>query len=228
LEPGSTEVLRTQAYVLRGEGRFDEALAAYRHLLQIKADDASIFNQIAVCSLQLGHLEDAVEALRRALQLDPSDRSLVNQKLMGETLVLLRRDEAAIDYLQRGLEIGRLESNSEIHGFLAVAYAHTGRLTDARHELTLSPPYLTVRFLKHRKWSTPDLVRQWSWVADGYALAGLRDHVNEDAEPEISAAIGIKAMDLLSPTPTTVSRHHVATATTLDGPCDLGHVRYMF
>ena len=156
-EPGSVEVLWTQAYVLRGERRFDEALVAYRDLLASQSyklasqpNKPDLYNQIANCSLALGRPEEAVAALRTALDRDPADRHLVNNKVLGEALLLSRQDGAAIGYLRRALAIGRLENGAEIHGDLAVAYAHTGDIAEAHRALREAPTWLTLRFLRHR------------------------------------------------------------------------------
>ena len=178
-EPGSFEVLWTQAYVLRGERRFDEALAAYRDLLASQPDKLTLYNQIAICSLALGRPEEAVAALRVALDRDPADRHLANNKVLGKALLLSHQDGAAIGYLRRALAIGRPENGAEIHGDLAVAYAHTGDIAEARRALREAPGWLTLRFLRHRLRDNPTLAEQYAWLTDGYALAGLRDHVDE-------------------------------------------------
>jgi tetratricopeptide (TPR) repeat protein len=194
-----------QAYVLRAEDRYEEAEAAYRHLLETHPASPAIYNQLAVCALQLGHPDQAVPWLRKALELDPADTGLTNQQLMGQALLLMRQDSEAIDYLRRGIEIGRSEYGPWLHGFLAAAYAHTGRDAEARRELAKlleSRPFLTVRFLSHERRRNADLTRQWGWVIDGYARAGMRDHAEEDADSGLPTTTGLRTANMLSPTPT--------------------------
>ena len=203
-EPGSAEVRGTHAYILRAEGRYEEALAASLHAIQTDPDNVTLHNQIAVCSLLLGRPADAVAALENVFRLDPDDRALVNHRLMGMALVRLHRDDEAIDHLRRALENGRAESDAKIQGYLAVAYAHTGRIAEARRALKEAPVHLTLRFLRHMPQSGPDLAEQAAWIADGYKLSGLRDSVDENVVAQVPPDTGVRTADLRSPTPMTV------------------------
>ena len=202
--PNTRPVLTAQALLLRVEGRWHEAESAYRQLLSRYPDDFHLNNQVAVCDLALGRSEEALPLLRKAISLGLDEPqgyvSLVN---LGRALVRLGRDSEAVEWLRRSKQEAPVVSAS-VHSLLAAAYAQLGRPGDARKELaayTAIEPWVTLRWLRHRRWPTDAAAAERAREIDGLAKAGLRDHAEEEDDTGIDAQHGLRPHDYLSPTP---------------------------
>jgi class 3 adenylate cyclase/TolB-like protein/Flp pilus assembly protein TadD/rhodanese-related sulfurtransferase len=204
IAPGTRPVLTHQALLLRVEGRWDEAEAAYRHLLDRYPDDFGLNNQVAVCDIALGRSEEALPLLRKAISLSLDEpQGYISLANLGRALVLLGRDGEAVEWLRRAKQEAPVVPVG-VHRHLAAAYAHLGRMADARMELTAftaKMPWVTLRWLRHGRLPTDAAVAERVRELDGLEKSGLRDHADEEADIGIDPQLGLRSHAYLSPTP---------------------------
>ena len=185
IAPDIRHVLDAQAVMLVTEGRWDEAQSAYRHLLDRYPDDVHLLNQVAICSIVLGRSEEALPLLRKAVSLGPDDPwAFTHEANLGLAFVRLGRDGEAVEWLRRAKQDAPVVPAS-VYSLLAAAYAQLGRIDDAHRELAAyiaKEPWVTVRWLRHRRRSSEVAVAERTREIDGLAKAGLRDHAEEDAD----------------------------------------------
>ena len=132
---------------------------------------------------------------------------------IGIGLLLLGRDEASIEWLQRALSSGGMATlgwQAQCYLFLASALAWMDRMEDAYRALAEAnrlwpfatvrslPPTMTPRGLPHRAY-----LAQMRHVQEGLRLAGLRDHADEDADFGV-VADSVLQTDLIGPAPISV------------------------
>ncbi|MDO9708054.1 tetratricopeptide repeat protein [Paracraurococcus lichenis] len=193
-EPRALDVLSLRAYVLRAEGRWEEAIAAYQRVIELDPNASIAYGQIALCRMFLGQPEAAVPLLRESIRRNPRSNTIHQRyAIMGLALLRMRQPADAAVWLRRAVEENpaREERSSLVaRTALASAFGHLGRTAEAGRELATvlaMDPWLTARRYESRPASTSPFVAQQHYVAEGLRLAGLRDHVEEDAPgPEVS------------------------------------------
>ena len=203
INPNDQSVLNSKAYLLLAKSRYEEAVPAFRHLLDKYPNTENAYHRIGVCMLQLGRADQAIPMIERALRLDPQGPNLPSRyQWMGLAYLLLGRDEEAIDWSQRSLAADR-PSDTVFHFSnnrqLAAAYARLGRLDEAHRaiaEVNRLQPYYTVRSI----WIGS--LEQIERYRAGLRLAGLRDHAEEDADFGVSADCNLRNL-IRGLTPTT-------------------------
>ncbi|MEG4626059.1 tetratricopeptide repeat protein [Microcoleus sp. w1-18aA5] len=84
-------------------GNLDEAIAAYRHAIELNPDISWSYHQLGQALTQQGKLEEAIAAYHRAIELNP-DLSGSHHNL-GESLVKLGQFEEAIAAFRRSIEL---------------------------------------------------------------------------------------------------------------------------
>jgi cytochrome c-type biogenesis protein CcmH/NrfG len=192
-EPTSEHVIFAQGFLLRAQGRFDEAIALLQHLVERAPNNSNAFRQLGVCKTLKGLAGDALPLLRRSIRLDPlSPNHRFTCQFLGQALALLGRDAEAIEWLQRALAadlavIPALRANCYL--VMASAYGHLGRASDARH--AVKKAYQLGSRATVRSYAPlaqlvglpdPALLIQMERIQEGLRLAGLRDHADETAE----------------------------------------------
>ena len=205
IAPNTRPVLTHQALLLRVERRWEEAAAAYRHLLDHYPDDFLFNNQLAVCDIALGRSEEALPLLQKAVRLSLDEpQGYVSLFNLGQALVRLGRDGEAVEWLRRAKQEMPVVS-AGVHWLLAAAYAHLGRSADARTELsayTAKLPWVTLQWAGHGSLPSDAAVAERARELDGLAKAGLRDHADEEGDTGIDIQVGLRSHDYRSPTPT--------------------------
>ena len=154
--------------------------------------------------MRLGRSREALALLQDALQLDHGStaRHIIYGNL-GHALVRLGRNEEAVHWLLAAREHSTGFSPL-INRWLAIAYAHTGKFEDARRELqeyVRHYPTLTLRSLRHTAWPNAAIAEEWRREIEGLAIAGLRDHLDEDADSGLPIDAGQRPGDLNARTP---------------------------
>ena len=98
--------LQETAEALRQQQRYEEAVAAYRAVLQIEPGHAPAHVGLGDALFRLQRYEEALEALARAAALQP-DTALAGplQRLMGRAAQKLGRSEAAAEHYERALQL---------------------------------------------------------------------------------------------------------------------------
>ncbi len=115
LDPADPDLRNNRGNVLKELGRFSEAEAAYRSVLEIAPDHARAMTNLGVCLREQGQAVEAEATQQRALELDPSSYETLNN--LGNVLRDLGRlDEAAACFM------GVLVT----HPTMAEAYASLG------------------------------------------------------------------------------------------------------
>ena len=189
--PDSLGVVQLRAFVRRVQGRCDEAIAAYQQVIDSDPNAATAYGQIAICKMRQGLPAEAVPLLRENIRRSPAGPEIwTRYALMGEALLRLRQPADAIPWLQRALDTNpardeRSSVSSRVH--IVSALAHAGHATEARQQLAEATrlgliPFLTVRSYEARAGQDQPNVAQRLYIADGLRRAGLRDHVEEDAD----------------------------------------------
>lgn len=178
LTPRSFGVLILRALLLRIDGAWEDAAVAYREVLATHPGWSAGYNQLALCALMLGHPEQALPLIEHALRLDPMAADVhTRYALMGRTLLVLGRDDEAVEWLRRAVQAFPAPQTS-YRDILAAALARTGHRDEAEDELRLAlnrTPCLTVSWVRHRIEPSTDRL-YWNAFADGLVLAGLRDN----------------------------------------------------
>jgi TolB-like protein/class 3 adenylate cyclase len=99
IDPDDQSVLDSQAYLLLAKGRYEEAIIAFRHMLDKYPNAEDGYHRIGVSLIQLGRAEQAIPMIEKAIRLDPQGPSLQSRYgFMGLACLLLGRDEEAIDW----------------------------------------------------------------------------------------------------------------------------------
>jgi tetratricopeptide (TPR) repeat protein len=132
LSPGDPRWVYYLAYLLQGEGRFEEAAELYGETLAIEATPAALVH-LGEVLLELGRLDDAEAALRRVLSAAPESPSA--RALLGQ--IALSRDEhaLAVQYLESAL--AAVPQATRLHYPLALAYRGLGEMEKAQDHLAL-------------------------------------------------------------------------------------------
>jgi len=204
LAPGSERLLRLQATILRAEGRSDEAVAAYTRLLEAHPDSVPYRIELAFALSEAGRSAEAIRFFRDAIRLDRGDGSrFAMYNGLGGALIRVGRSNEAIEWLRAAQQ----ESSGGIPSLnrhLAVGYAYAGRLEDARRELReyiKLRPWQTLHWLRHSAAPFAAPAKEWNYELAGLAIAGLRDHVREDADLGVPIDEGLRSDELFAPTP---------------------------
>jgi adenylate cyclase len=203
LAAGSESMLSLQAYILRVERRWHEAIAAYTALMQAHPKSALYRTHLALSLMSVGQSAEALPLLEEAIELDRGEAArFILYGNVGNALMRLGRDEEAIKWLRTAKEQSSGFS-PQLSQWLAVAYAHAGKIEDAKRELreyVKQRPTQTLREMRHSILTAARGVEE-ERVIDGLALAGLRDHVAENADPGLPITTGLRSTNLNAPTP---------------------------
>ena len=201
---GSEAMFGLQAYLLRAENRFDEAIVAYKTLMHAAPDSVRYHVDLARSLIAVGRSAEAVTLLEEAIRRDDiAAPRFVPYGALGQALIRLGRNDEAIDWLLAARE----QSSGlipQIYLLLAAAYGNAGRIEDARRELRgylRRQPTSTLRGVRHFVKPTPAAAEEQQREFDGLARSGLRDHVDEDVDPGLPITAGVQANPLNAATP---------------------------
>jgi adenylate cyclase len=189
INPNHPAVLASTALLLRGQERYSEAIAAYRHLLDNYPNAHFAYSQIGMLLNFLGRVEEAIPMLETAIRREPRNPSVrVWYDNLGWAQFALGRYEESIVWYQRALAaasnaspIARAQYNLRI----AAACVRLGQQDEAHRAIAEANrlwPYDTVR----AHWPEDPSSRQYVAHVESYQaalrLAGHRDHAEEDAD----------------------------------------------
>jgi tetratricopeptide (TPR) repeat protein len=116
------------------EHRSEEARAAFERASHLDDINAGIAYHLALVDEAGGRLDEAVAHLRQSLAIDPTHLDAARH--LASDLVQQREDTAAIPVLQT--IVAHAPEDAEAHRALAGALGGTGRLAEAKRELTLA------------------------------------------------------------------------------------------
>ena len=191
-DPTSPRVIRLHARVRRAQGRWEEAIAGYQKAIEADPNFVTAYEQIGICRLKLGQPEAAIPMFREAIRRDPREPDIwTRYNGIGSALLYLEQPADAVVWLRRALAAHpEPDERSTLftHIALTSALAQNGQLEAARRELprvVRLAPFLTVRGYETRSAQASPIVTQNLYIAEGLRLAGLRDHVDEDADASV-------------------------------------------
>jgi class 3 adenylate cyclase/TolB-like protein len=210
LAPAALATLWARAYLLRVEQRWPEAEVAFERVLSVYPHFDMGVRMLAMCKIQLGQPEEAIPLLQKVIREDPREPdSQPNSIRLGQAFLLAGKYEDAIYWTQRALAANPRQTSvfqARFHMYIAAADALTGHI-NAAHEETLAAialwPYLTVRSFMAENVVNETFIRQIEPVRKALRLAGLRDHVVEDADSGIAPDSRLRT-DPFGVTPLTV------------------------
>jgi Tetratricopeptide repeat len=190
LAADSESTLELQARILRAEGRCDEVLAAYTALMRSSGHSRI---DVGVCLRALGRSAEAVRMLEEVTWLDRDMRARFSRYwVLGVALVRIGRYEEAISWLRAANEAFS-GSSLGISWNLAIAYAHTGKVADARRELQefrkQTGGVFTTRYLRH---AAGTLGEDYAREVGGPFMALLPDHTPEEANAGLPITEGVR------------------------------------
>jgi adenylate cyclase len=193
----SDSVLALQAQILRAEGRFEEALAAFTALMR---SSGRYRVDVALCLIALGRSAEAVPLLEE-IRLDRHMAARFSKYwALGVALVNVGRYEEAVSWLLAAKEA--FSSNPFTYWYLAITYAHAGKVADAQRELLEYRKRMggmaTTRWLRHAVGVPGEF---YAREAGGPFFALLLDHTAEDADKGLPVTEGVRSANLINFTP---------------------------
>ena len=220
--PGSPDVLVAKFALLQRERREEEALEVYRHLLDVDSSASSMILQIGLHWNWI-YNPAAIPLLQKTIQLNPRSSGLrYLQTNFAHALLLADRSEEARNALLQVIALPPLTLAADddpaeqwrniARMFLAIADVRTGHVDEAQRivKQTLEAPsmrdYSVRSFLRGlRKYEDTEIVLQEQRFAEDLRRAGLRDHLDEDADSGVSSTNQLQdTTRLYSPTPMTI------------------------
>jgi adenylate cyclase len=201
---GSEPLLALQAHILHAEERWDEAIAAFAALRRTAPRVVHYRTNLALCLLRTGRSREAIPLLEEAVKLNRDEASqFMIYAALGEAYVRMGRNDEGIGWLRAAQQQSSGFSPS-VNRWLAIAYAHAGKIRDAGRELrdyVKQRPTLTLRGLRHSVPANAARAEERMREIDALAAAGLRDRVDEDADPGLPIDAGLRSANLSAPTP---------------------------
>jgi adenylate cyclase len=170
LDGNNVRAYFAKAQYLSLSGRFNEALGAADAGLAVNPNYVLLYMPRATAENSLGRFEQAKADAQWAMRLSPRDNTVgVFHVIVGDAEISLGHFDAAIEAYRKALDLG--ERGFYIHTNLAAAYAHAGKMDEAKAELAEARrlnPAITVKWMKEH---TPNLPA----VFDGVRKAGLAE-----------------------------------------------------
>jgi TolB-like protein len=166
-------------YICLMTARSTQAIAEAEQALALDRNMAAAHALIGFAKLNDGRAEETEPHILEALRLSPRDTVAWHWMFIaGVAMTYLNRDEEAVGWLRRSVEMFRHMANS--HFFLAAALAHLGREVEARAAakagLAIQPEFTIARFramLTRVQGDNPTVWKQTERVFDGMRKAGV-------------------------------------------------------
>jgi TolB-like protein/DNA-binding winged helix-turn-helix (wHTH) protein len=168
LAPDDPYVYYPKALYLAVSGRPADALGAANAGLDVNPNDVLLYQPRGVAENSLGQYGQAKADMERAIRLSPHDILMgIFRVILGDAEINLGHFDAAIDAYRKALDSGFRQFF--VYSNLAAAYAHVGKIDQAKAALTEARrlnPKITLKWMKE---NSPNLPA----VYDGLRKAGL-------------------------------------------------------
>jgi TolB-like protein/Tfp pilus assembly protein PilF/rhodanese-related sulfurtransferase len=189
LAPSSEAALVAQARLLHGQSRFAALSSPAQRLVELYPNNPEGYHHFARVRQFEGQFDDAVALFEKAIRLDPLEpRIFQRYGLMAFSMMQAGRYSDSASWFARSLAADpdappalRATRYRNMSASLALA----GRLEEARRaaeEAQRLWPFDTVRSHYPLALDSPALVAHEHVFRRGLALAGVRDHADEDAD----------------------------------------------
>jgi adenylate cyclase len=166
--PDNVRAYFVKADYLSLSGRFNEALGVTDAGLAINPNDVLLLEPRTTAENSLGRFEQAKADAQRAMRLSPRGPEFgLFHLIVGDAEISLGNVDAAMNEYRKAIDAGL--SNFPVYTNLAAAYAHAGRMDEAKAALAEARrlnPAITIKWMKEH---TPNLPA----VLDGLRKAGL-------------------------------------------------------
>ena len=209
LHPEDITVMWVRVYLLRAQNRCPAVIASARRAIEAYPSFSATHFAVGSCLLSMGRSAEAIPELEYAIRINPrNSNNFTRYQEMGFALTFLERYDGSIAWFQRALAAHPGDSAGNLgnrHAAIAAAQALAGLTQDARAtaaEAMQLRPTITARGFYGRPVMNPVFAAQMSRLQDGLRLAGIRDHADEDADPEL-ASDDVLRTNYEAPTPIT-------------------------
>jgi adenylate cyclase len=186
--PTSEDALRAQGYLLRVQGRWNDATAAAQRFIELFPNNPTGYIVLALCRTYTGSAAEGVLLDERAIRQNPRHPYLfAAYRRMGFASLMLGHDQEAIAFYERSLAAhpnASVGSRQNTLSGMAAAYARLGDDDTARRTLADADrlwPFDTVRSHSPQDPAAAVAAEQVRAYQDGLRRAGLRDHADEEA-----------------------------------------------
>jgi TolB-like protein len=175
LVPGNAAAHASMGMLCNFTNRADSGIAQFERALALNRNLAAAHFGVGHAKYCLGRPEETEAHIREALRLSPHDTfAYVWLGTLGFASLNLGKDEEAIAWLGRSIETNR--NFSVPHFFLAAAFAHLGRMVEARAAveagLTFDPGFTIGRRRANPFSTSPAYLKQIERYYAGLRLAG--------------------------------------------------------
>jgi class 3 adenylate cyclase/TolB-like protein/rhodanese-related sulfurtransferase len=214
IDPNEERVILRTGGLLRAQGRWIEAIAQFRRLLELHPSADTTYRQLGFCKVAVGEAEEAIPLLQRSVRLDPlSPWNRYAYHRIGQSMLVVGDYATSIDCAQRALATSAgapVDWCAQCYLLMASAYAFLGSVdlahravTEANHlwpfaSVRIMPPALSPRGLPGSAYVT-----QMHLMQEGLRRSGLRDHAEEDADFGVMPGCSLHR-NLVALTPTIV------------------------
>jgi TolB-like protein len=169
LDPNNIRAYYTKSEYLTLSHRPTEGLGAADAGLALNPNDAVLLIARAMAENSLGRYAQAKDDMERGLRLSPGDPPILGylHVTAGVAEIGLGHFDLAIDEFHKALDVGWRQSY--VHAYLAAAFAHLGKMDEAKAALGEAgrlEPRLTVKWIADHSQNCPA-------VLDGLRKAGL-------------------------------------------------------
>jgi TolB-like protein len=132
--PHSALVRRAKGFVLRAQGRPEEAIPEFETVIARNRNWVSPICSLCWCKLYAGPIEEVIPLMEQAIRLSPRDQNILNMYArIGHAHLLQSRTDEAIAWLVKARSTN--PEHPSPHGWLASAYGLKGETERATTEL---------------------------------------------------------------------------------------------
>jgi TolB-like protein/class 3 adenylate cyclase len=189
LRPDDMKVMWVRVYLLGMQGRRTEVIPAAQRAIEAYPNLSGPHLWMGISLTHAGRAADAVPEFEQSIRISPRSPYIhARYLLLGMALIRLARYDEAIPWMQKSLAIhpnNSARSRGNTYAAIAAAQALAGHIEEAQTsaaEASRLWPTLTVRGYHQSNATNPVEAAQIARMRDGLRLAGLRDHVDEDAD----------------------------------------------
>jgi serine/threonine-protein kinase len=115
----SVPVVRHKATEAVGNGRYEEAIPAYRHIAQLDQSNPVAHSNLGLVLLATGHVDEGIAELKEAVKLAPNDPQFVIG--LANQMVRAGRGDEALKFFEQAIELNT--KNDNVHIGLASVYS---------------------------------------------------------------------------------------------------------
>lgn len=172
IDPESKDLYNGLGSVYSILNKYEEAVAAYQHYVQLAPADPNALDSLGTCHQAFGHYDLARDAYQRAISINPESRVAVIH--LGNAYLQEGRYRAALEQYQRHLQIARDDTGrARSYDYIAQLYLKWGDLNKAETAARQAARY----------------TKEFSWAPILVAMARGDRQTAEKLRREVSAKL---------------------------------------